>query len=290
MKKRSLHFLAFLGLILAINQAVAIDLQPGDLVALPPDLNLVQVSYLKGEYGDRYIQGHKLPLDTKIDSTQLIARVGRTFEVDHYPAIFYVQAPVGKIHPGNDLSGYQGDSGAGDTTILLAFWPYANPEARRYVALGAYLTLPTGSYEAGRLFNMGENRYKSSFQAGYSTAISDKFTWSVAADATWFADNNNYLPGHYKREQDTLFTLQTALQYRIDPTYALGATYFYTNGGETTVGGIDQDDKTDLQRFQLTATAQYAFGRLTVQYGRDVKTENGFIEESRWILRYTKLF
>ncbi len=290
MKKREFYLLASLGLTLTINQSSAIDLQPGDLVALPPDLNLVQVSYLKSEYGDRYTQGRKLPLDTKIDSAQLIARVGRTFEIDHHPAIFYVQTPVGFLHPGNALSGYQGDSGVGDTTMLLAFWPYANREEKRYVALGAYLTVPTGSYDASRLFNMGENRYKSSFQAGYSTAISDKFTWSVAADATWFADNKKYLPGHYKREQDPLMTLQTALQYRINPTYAIGGTYFFTSGGETSLDGIDQNDTTKLQRFQLTATGQYAFGRLTVQYGKDLTTDNGFIEDSRWILRYTKLF
>lgn len=290
MKKCSFNLLASLALIFPINQAAAIDLQPGDLVALPVGLNLVQVSYLKAEYGGRYSHDRKLPLDTKVESAQFIARVGRTFEIDHYPAIFYVQTPIGYLHPGNDLSGYQGDSGVGDTSMLLAFWPYANREAGQYVAIGAYLTIPTGSYDATRLFNMGESRYKSSLQAGYSTAISEKFTWSAAADSTWFTDNNNYLSGHYKREQDALLTLQTALQYRIDATYAIGATYFYTSGGETNVGGLDQHDKTDLQRFQLTATGQYAFGRLTVQYGRDLKTENGFIEDSRWILRYTKLF
>ena len=87
-----------------------------------------------------------------------------------------------------------------------------------------------------------------------------------------------------------LYTAQTALRCSITPTYAVGATYFYTTGGETTVNAINQHDTTKLQRFQLTATGQYTFGRLTLQYGRDLKTDNGFIEDSRWIVRYTKLF
>lgn len=286
---RCISRLAF-GLFLVSNPTYAIDLQPGDIVAPKPDLTLVQFSYLSGSFGHYYAHGTKNPINTKIENSQFLVRLGRSFEIADHPAFFYAQTPIGYTHPENALSPLRGDSGIGDISMLLAVWPYVNRETKTYFGLGTYLTLPTGSYDNNRTFNLGENRYKSALQAAYQTPIVDDLDWSAAIDALWFGDNNDYLSGHFKREQNLLYTAQTALRYSITPTYAVGATYFYTTGGETTVNGINLHDTTKLQRFQLTATGQYTFGRLTLQYGRDLKTDNGFIEDSRWIVRYTKLF
>jgi hypothetical protein len=286
---RLISWLAF-GLFQVSNLTYAIDLQPGDLVAPPPDLTLAQLSYLSSSYGDRYVNGIKQVGNPKIEISQLLVRLGRSFKIADYPAFFYAQTPIGYIHPEHALSQYKGDTGIGDTTMLLAIWPYANRETKSYLGLGAYLTLPTGSYDSNRLFNVGENRYKTAMQIGYQTPILDCLDWSAAIDALWSGDNNDYLSWHYKRQQNVLYTAQTALRYDINPTYAVGASYFYTTGGETTINTVNQQDTMNLQRFQLTAMGHYSFGRISLQYGRDLKTDNGFIEDSRWILRYTKLF
>ncbi len=289
MKTLSLFSSITFGLLLVSNQTYAIDLQAGDLVAPPPNLSLEQFSYQSSSYGDKYVQGIKKAGKPKVEISQFLVRLGRSFEIADYPALFYAQAAVGYTHPEGTLSSYKGDAGIGDTSMLLAIWPYSNQDTRTYWALGGYLTVPTGSYDNSRAFNMGGNRYQTALQTGYQTPILDSLEWSAAIDAVWSGDNNDYLSGH-KREQNVIYTAQTGLRYNINPTYAASATYFYTTGGETTIDASNQQDTINLQRFQLTAMGHYSFGRISLQYGRDLKTDNGFIEDSRWILRYRKLF
>lgn len=271
-------------------QVFAIDLQPGEVRAPKADINLLMLSYQHGERGDRYVKGRKQPGDPEIQASQLQVRVGHTFEAADYPAIVYMQTPVGYVHPEGALSGFKGDSGVGDTTFLMAFWPYANHEASSYLATGIYLTLPTGSYDHARQFNVGQNRYNAAWQVAYQSALSENVHWMAAFDTVWFGDNDEFGAQRRTLSQKALHTGQMSLQYIISPRYSLGAAYFYTKGGETHVDEVCRDDMLKLQRYQLTAAANFSFGRIMLQYGADLKTENGFIEDSRWILRYMRLF
>lgn len=284
-----LSWIPFLVLI-QFSLAHAIDLQPGELRALKPDTNLSMISYQQSSRGHRYVHGDKQSGNPESQASQLQMRLGRSFEVAEHPAIFYVQIPIGYVHPEGSLSSFEGDSGIGDTTLLLAFWPYANHEAKTYFAVGAYLTAPTGSYDHERSFNMGQNRYSTALQAGYQAPLLGSFSWMAALDAVWFGDNDAF--GRYSNTlaQKALYTSQVGLHYSISHRYSVGAACFYTVGGETSVNGMDRDDLTQLQRYQLTGTTNFSFGRITLQYGSEFKTGNGFIEDSRWILRYTKLF
>ena len=49
-------------------------------------------------------------------------------------------------------------------------------------------------------------------------------------------------------------------------------------------------DRIEVDRYLLTTSADLRFGRVSLQYGRDLRTRNGFFEEDRWLLRYTLLF
>ena len=268
--------------------ANAIDLQPGDLVAPKPDMVLSQFSYLQAKTGGFYQQGNLATTRPRVDSSQFIVRLGRSFEVSGYPAFFYAQTPMGYIHS-DKSSIFNSDAGIGDATFLLALWPYADRETSTYFALGAYLTIPTGNYDANQRINVGENRYKTALQAGYQTPLTTSLNWFAAFDTLWYGDNNNYY-GHTKRQQAALYTAQTGLQYTIAYRYKLGLSYFYSYGGEDDVNGQNMGNTTNLQRYQLTATAAYDFGRLTLQYGGDIRTENNYFEDQRLILRYTRMF
>ena len=289
MKISRILCLAFLLIFADINHAQAIDLQPGEIRAPKPDYNLVQLSYQQTDRGDKYLHGDKQSGSPEVSASQLQVRLGRTFEVAEHPAIFYIQTPMGYVHP-DLVSKPEGDAGMGDTSMLLAFWPYANRETETYLAIGAYLTLPTGSYDNKRSFNVGQNRYSSALQLGLQTALSKQLHWMAALDAVKFGDNNEFGVQRKTLEQNALYTAQAGLRYDLNATYSIGATYFYTVGGETIVNGINRDDVTRLNRYQLSGILNSSFGRITLQYGRDIDTENGYIEDSRWILRYTKLF
>jgi hypothetical protein len=280
--------------ILQSSIADAIDLQPNDARPPPPGINSVQVSYQHSERGDFYAHGDKTITNLEISSDLYLWRVGHSFEIAEHPAYFYAQVPTGAVHPQKSLAVAGGDSGVGDTTLLLAFWPYANRQTQTYFALGAYLTLPTGSYDKNRYFNLGENVYRTALQAAYQTSLSDKMNFMAAFDAVWTGDNSEYrLPQSVavgKLEQGAQYNAQAVLSYAISPVYELSAAYYYTLGAEATINGLNQDNQKDVHRYQVFVSAKYPIGKFTLQYGSDLKTENGYFEDQRLTLRYMKAF
>lgn len=284
----------FFSLILLANTAYAIDLQPGEAAAPRPNLNVAQFSYVYSDRGHQYINGREQSSNKEIQSSTYIVRLGRSFELANMPGFFYVQTPMGYVKTDGFAKveglNFQGDTGVGDTSLAFALWPYSNRETRTYWGVAAYLTIPSGSYDDHRVFNMGENRYRSALQTGYQTQLSDKLSWMAALDSVFYQDNNDYYPNKRQFEQKNLYTFQTGLKYDISPQYSVAAAYFYTAGGETRIEGVSQDNLIQLQRYQLSAQGNYSFGRMTLQYGGDLKTENGYIEDHRLIVRYTMIF
>lgn len=276
------------------HDVYAIDLQPGDIVAPPPDLNVIQSAYQISKRGDTYSNDKKLPYSTQLSSSQLQLRYTHTFEIEAVPSVFYVQTPIGYMHPGKALSSaYKPEAGVGDTTMVYAFWPYVNREEKRYWALGAYLTLPTGHYDPSNgVVNMGGNRSTYALQTGYQMPLGQDVSWMTALDAVWFGDNSEFMSktGIVAKTQAVLYTLQNGLSYDINLKTTVSAVYFYTAGGETALGGAAQSDETQLQRYQLSLASKFSFGKLVLQYGADLSTKNGLIEDSRIIVRYLKAF
>lgn len=85
-------------------------------------------------------------------------------------------------------------------------------------------------------------------------------------------------------------TTQLGPIYKINQNYILGASYFYVAGGATTIGNTYQNNVVNTQRYLLSALAYYPFGRISLQYGRDMEIKNGFAETRRLIVRYTTEF
>lgn len=276
----SISFLLQLGI------AQAIDLQPGDVIAPLPGYSSINVAYQYSEKNDFYKDGKKVAGYSAMNSSLYITRIGHSFEFAGMPAYTYVQAPLGAIH----AQGIAGDSGIGDASFAFAIWPYANHETKTYLGLAAYLVAPTGSYESGRSINIGENRYRTALQAGFQAPITEQISGMAAFDTVWFGDNTDYTAQHKKLEQDPLYTAQLGLRYDFNAQYLIAGVYYYTFGAENTVNGIDLSNQTQLHRYQLNAVAKYSFGRFMLQYGSDLKTENGYFEDQRLILRYVAVF
>lgn len=279
------------------NDTYAIDLQPNDARPPPPGLNSFQVSYQHSERNDFYKNGVRTDTTRQISSDLYLLRLGHSFEIASYPAYFYVQTPMGAVHPQKSLSALGGDSGVGDTTLLLAFWPYVNRETRTYLALGAYLSLPTGSYDKNRYFNVGENVYRTALQAAYQQPVMDKVNIMAALDMVWTGDNSEFrilsnqaTPVIGRLEQSAQYTAQAGFNYVINPNYELAASYFYSIGAESTINGANQDNEKQTHRYQVFGVAKYPIGKFTLQYGSDIKTENGYFEDHRLTLRYMTAF
>lgn len=287
------HLIACLvGLTLSTSwSAQAIDLQPGEVRPLPPGTRIVQTSLLSMSLDGSFSDGQKQPGEREVTTTLSLLRLGYYFEIADLPAVAYVQGAAGETDLGGLLAPIKGDSGFDDTVFLLAIWPYADNSSRTYWGIGAYLFVPTGSYdnELG-LFSVGKNRYAAALQTGFQAALDSNFIIMTAFDATWFGSNDDFTVDHLKLEQRPLATAQAALTYQLTPEYSLSGGYFYTFGGEYVLEGVAQDNANSTHRYQVSAAAQYPIGRFTMQYGGDLKRENGLFEDRRLIFRYNRAF
>lgn len=277
-------------IISAPQLAWAVDLLPNDVIAPPPGIQQLQINYQRSERSDYYQNHRKALTGSEIVNTQTQLKYGRSFEISNLPAYFYVQAPLTEISTSGSVASYSTNSGAGDTTFALALWPYANRESEKYVGLASYLTVPTGTYNSQQKLNAGDNRYKWALQAGYEQAIYKNINWMSAIDAVWFGENDDHATTHKTLKQKALYSAQTAAIYKFNSTYSVAAGYFYSVGGLTSLNGESQNDMTQSHRYQISGIATLPIGRLILQYGQEVKTRNGFIEDSRWIVRYSKYF
>ena len=278
---------------------LAIDLQPNDIVAPLPGKNHAMISYLNAENGTFYKNGAAVstrPFGSPDIGTQsAIARISTSYAANELPAISYFQIPYGTIKPAGSLANYPASTGIGDLTFATAIWPYADREKRRYFGLAGYLTAPTGSYNSQQVFNTGENRYRSDIQMGYQQPIIDNLDGMIAVDTMWFGGNSQCAAACFSAtntslNQKPLTTTQLGPIYKINQTYTVGASYFYVAGGATTIGNTYQNNVVNTQRFLLSALAYYPFGRISLQYGRDMEIKNGFVETRRLIVRYTTEF
>ena len=285
---------------LLANTAYAIDLQPGEIAAPRAGIKLVQYSYQYSQRGDFYRSGDKFYRDSEMKTSSYTLRLGSAFELANMPAIWYVQSDVRNMQvdlvtPNVSLAkaagmDVNGDVGGSDTSLLLAVWPYADRVAKKYLGVAAYLIVPTGAYSNDRLFNVGENRYKTALQVGYQTQLTDPLSAMVAFDAVFFGDNDRYTVSNFSLKQDHLYTLQTGLKYNLNQRYSVALAYFHSFGGETEINRNDMNDRLSIHRYQLTAQGDYDFGRITLHYGSDLKTASGMIEDHRLIMRYTSFF
>jgi len=283
--------------------ALAIDLQPNDIVAPIPGKNHAMVSYLNTDNSTYYrngsVQGSTRATrqfaSPDIGTQSAILRLLTSYSVQDLPAVSYLQLPYGTIKPAGSLAMYPADTGIGDLTIATAIWPYHDRENRRYLGIAGYLTAPTGSYNSQRPFNMGENRYKSDLQMGYQQPIIGDLDGMIAVDTMWFGGNSQCAaacqsPTITSLSQKPLTTTQLGPIYKFNQTYTIGASYFYVAGGATTIGNTYQNNVANTQRFLLSALAYYPFGRISLQYGRDMEIKNGFVETRRFIVRFTTEF
>jgi hypothetical protein len=279
--------------------ALAIDLQPNDIVAPIPGRNHAMVSYANTDNGTFYKNGSAVsakPYSSPDISTQsAILRLVTAYSIQDLPAVSYLQLPYGSIKPAGSLGMYPTDTGLGDLALASAIWPYANRESRKYFAVAGYLTLPTGSYNSQQAFNVGENRYKSDIQMGYQQPLAENLDGMIAVDTMWFGGNGQCAAAclsasNTSLNQKPLTTTQLGPIYKINQTFTLGASYFYVAGGATTIANVYQNNVVNTQRFLLSGLAYYPFGRFSLQYGRDMEIKNGFVESRRLILRYTTEF
>jgi len=257
------------------------------------------VSYFDTENTNLYKNGSvatRLPYSSPlIDNPNAVLRATHTYAIGELPAASYVQLPYGTISPAGTLGSFAHSTGIGDTTLATAIWPYANRDTRTYFGIAGYLFVPTGTYSSNQAFNMGTNRYSSDIQMGFQKPILENLDGMIAVDTMWFGGNSQCAAAcgsitNVPLTQKPLTTTQLGPIYKINQIFTLGASYFYAAGGATSINNVYQNNVVNTQRFLLSGLAYTDSGRFSLQYGRDMGIENGFIQTRVLAARYMREF
>jgi hypothetical protein len=114
---------------------------------------------------------------------------------------------------------------------FLAF--RANPHP--LVGASVKVTVPSGQYDADRLVNVGANRWATKLKLGAVFPLKTKWIWEVAASASYFGDNDEFVTG--KKEQKPIFAAESSLIKRIRPGFWVSLDLTYFSGGRQTIDG-----------------------------------------------------
>lgn len=268
----------------------AIDLNPFDAVAPPPDRNFFSAALINSELKGNYVNGNKSGDTPTLSSNQLHLRLGRSYSIAGMTGLSFVQLPMGELKPGGAASSHPTDYGIGDITLATALWLHANRQTRSYFGVAGYLTVPTGSYSNQQLYNLGGKRVVGDIQVAYQTALSKKFDGMIGFDTMWFSPNNQVGRNNAQLTQKPLYTAQIGPIYHLDDTFSFAATYLYLWGAETAINGLSNNNTLQTHRYLLSAVATTSKGRFMLQYGTNLDTQFGFAETRRVLLRYAFAF
>lgn len=136
--------------------------------------------------------------------------------------------------------------------------------------------------------NIGENRVKLTVQGAYTTQLIDRLNWDIAGDFTIYGKNDDVINGSLK--QDLGFQIQTNARYRLTDIADLRAGLSYSDAGDTKQDGVTTDSNKQTKFWIGTGISPTATTQVILNYGRDLKVENGFKEDNRINLRLMKVF
>ena len=235
----------------------AMELEPRQWSHLPLDTNFTGVGYAYTEADISVDPVLKLE-DVELELHTWVGKYIRTFELFEKSArIDFTQA-----YQKGDWTGLldgapasTSRSGWSDTYLRLAVNLHgASPMSRKefaayrsgmktdtIVGMGVVVRFPTGDYMEDKLINLGNNRYTFRPQAGINHAWG-KWTAEATGEVAFYTDNDEFYNGK-KLEQEPTYIIHGHLTRTFRPGLWVGAGAGYDYGGESTVNGVEKDDK-----------------------------------------------
>lgn len=285
------------GLLLGPNTASAIDVEAGDYTALPDGTHAFVVY---GQYAKRdaaYAGGDRLPGSPRLESAVGIVRYLHVLRIDdRWTVDPQFLLPFGRLSPSRDLGALGSASGVGDLILAAAFKYKIDATAGEVFGITPYLYVPTGSYDADRALNLGENRWKLALQLAYSRPLAPRWRFDAVGDVTVNGKNDDCRAACGSTVDATLKQKPLAsgqLYLRYEPaagvSTALGVTH--TLGGENRVDGASLNDTVGTTAVKLMASTFVAPNlQLMATVAWDAHVRNGLRQQTRLNLRAFYLF
>ncbi|MCX8017323.1 MAG: transporter, partial [Rhodocyclaceae bacterium] len=272
--------------------AAALDIQPGDYVALAP-VDVGRTGFLYTLRSDGPYRAGTRSQSAAIEADAVALRLtgfgavaGRTWAWSVTPLWSSAQLAAGTMPPAFG----QTASGAGDVRFSVTFWPVADRARGEFVGLSLAWFEPTGAYSNQRILNIGENRRKLSLLAGWSRPLTASLRLELIPELTFHAANADYLGGR-RREQEATLALTGYLRWRPAAQRELFAGLQGNDGGATRIDGLAQGDAARNTRLMLGASHWLDSNTvLSLRWGADTAIDNGFRLEREWLLRIGRRF
>ena len=132
----------------------------------------------------------------------------------------------------------------------LSLEDFNNYQQDAIIGASLEVTAPGGQYDAGRLLNLGTNRWSVKPEVGVSRHLGPVML-ELAGGIRFYTDNDDFFGGRL-REQDPIYSVRGHLIYNFSNGIwaALDGT-FYT-GGQIAVDGVKRDNRQENTRLGAT--------------------------------------
>ena len=286
---KKIHTLAtsLLGL-LFLQNVYAVDLDAGDYDYAPSGTNLAMLYYQHASRDSLYNGNNRVSDSVELKSDIGIARYVHYMDVAGLHIAPQILVPFGRLDAEKDIDSLGSSSGLGDIILANTFFIYHDKDTKSTFGITPYLYLPTGKYSKYDDLNRGENRVKLTVQGAYTTQLIDRLNWDIAGDFTIYGKNDDVINGSLK--QDLGFQVQTNARYRLTDIADLRAGFSYSDAGDTKQDGVTTDSNKQTKFWIGTGISPTATTQVILNYGRDLRVENGFKEDNRINLRLMKVF
>jgi len=263
---------------LSATVASAQELSPRAYWPAPKGTKVAAFGY-QYSWGD-VVSDPSLPIygvDSRISTG--LAGYRQTFDLIGRTANFLVEVPYTWGSSVGELAGEtvrRDFSGVGDMSVTLSAnlvgAPSMTPEefrelrANPHPLLGASVKVlvPTGAYEADRLFNVGANRWAMKVELGYTLPVRARWLLEIEMGAWIFSDNEDFLGR--TREQASVLATEIHLVRRFRPGFWASLDFNYYTGGRSTIGGIQLGDLQRNSRLGGTVVVPFR-GRHAIKAG-----------------------
>ncbi|MDC4987877.1 transporter [Acinetobacter baumannii] len=272
-----------------LQNVYAVDLDAGDYDYAPSGTNLAMLYYQHASRDSLYNGRDKISSNIDLISNIGIARYVHYIDVAGIHIAPQILVPFGSLDARKDISSLGKTTGLGDIILANTFFIYHQKDTKSTVGITPFLYLPTGKYSKNDALNIGENRIKLTVQGAYSTQLADRLNWDMAGDFTIYGKNSD-IAGGGDLKQDIGFQLQTNARYHLTDITDLRAGLSYSDTGDIKRNDVTTNSTKQSKFWIGTGISPTPTTQVILNYGRDLKVENGFKEDNRINIRIMKVF
>jgi hypothetical protein len=258
------------------------DIIPGDYQAPLANSTIMSLNYLTKE-----LNTSSLPNNQYIKQNSYALRYTYGFDIDGKILALGVAIPYSdlKTH-GDTLSSLIGEKSTGFNDMIFSstYWFINDRKNKNFLALTMTYTTPSGKYNESQVLNTGDNKYKTTFNLGYITKISENFLIEISPEIAFYGDNETQ---NSTTEQKTSYAINSNLRYKPNNKYEIFAGFQENYQSETIKNGIEQNNDCFYQKYSFGG-AYYTdkFDQIILRFAKEVNKKYGFETDKEILLRY----